>query len=97
MTTIDPNLTAKFGPAPLLVPPHVPPHAVLLGQFVVCAAVLLIVQPSFVWYRANTPCPLRVCSASLSAVVATWVMHRCGAQPADAFRGAFGLLSHAMR
>ena len=91
------NLEAKFGAAPVL--PPLPWHLVLLGQAVVCAALLLLVQPVFVMSPAPTAdgvpvvCPTRVLAASLATAAATWLLHTCGATPHDTFRGACEVLT----
>ena len=104
MPNTDSNFDAKFGMAPpeaTLAPP-LPVHVVLLGQVVVCAAILLVVQPPFVTVTASaggvpTVCPTRVVAASLGAAGLTYLLHACGAQPADAFRGTCELLYRSLR
>ena len=95
------NLESKFGPAPVL--PPLPWHLVILGQIVVCAALLLVVQPVFVMSPAPAAdgvpvvCPTRVLAASLATTATTWLLHTCGATPQDTFRGACEVLTRVAR
>lgn len=103
------NFDAKFGPPPsivYLVPP-MPPHVVLIGQFVICAAVLILIQPPFVLSshfddgtrhdKNGNLCMLRVLTVAAITVSATYVLQICGVMPGDTFRGACDLVYKALR
>jgi hypothetical protein len=79
------NLDAKFGPPPLFAP--LPAHVVLIGQWVVCAVLLALLQPPFVMSEGfETPCPRRVVVASAVTAAATWALHASGTRPIDGLR-----------
>ena len=93
------NLESKFGPAPAFAhAPPLAPHVILLGQMVVCVALLVVLQPPFVLAPGVGAVDLsRVLAASAATVGATWAMQTCGAHPGDTFRGACEVFYRASR
>lgn len=97
------NFDQKFGalPPPSALAPPTPAHVVLLGQMVVCAALLLAVQPPFVMVTGDggvpTVCVSRVLACCVATAMGTYLMHACGAAPGDTFRGAFEVLHRSLR
>lgn len=95
------RFAAKFGPPPSAAAlSAMPTHVVLVGQVIVCVALLVVVQPPFVLLPASdagmplTVCPTRVLVLALATAAATWTLHTCGAAPGDTFRGACELMKH---
>jgi hypothetical protein len=96
----DVNFDAKFGlpPAEMGSSPPLPTHVVLLGQLVVNAALLLLLQPVFVLTDDRhhpSICPLRVLALSLLATGATYVLHVSGVRPEQTYWGALDLCRRA--
>lgn len=95
---MDPHTSAKFGPLPAVAVPAAPPHVILLGQFVVNVAILVLVQPPFVSSSTAKGDALpfisfqRVLCTSLLTTSATWMMNATGTRPSDVFRGAVDVL-----
>ena len=98
MDNLERNFESKFGPPP---PTMLPPHVVLVGQAAACVALLTVLQPPFALAPPETTdgvsrlCAMRVLVASATTTGATWLLHVCGARPADTFRGACELLVKA--
>ena len=100
--TADSNFDAKFGQAPIFAYIAPPAHVVLLGQAAVNAAVLMIVQPSFIVHRQTTESMPRLHLPTLLSVVglsgvATWLLHVSGATPGDTFRNGCKFMYRAIR
>ena len=99
---MDPNVVAKFGPIPTVCTKVVvngaPPYIVLLGQFVVNVALLILIQPPFVSSSTDKGDALpfisfqRVVCMAFLATSATWVMNATGTRPIDVCRGAVDVL-----
>lgn len=94
---MDHNFDAKFGPMPPVYGPPLPVHVVLLGQMVVCAVLLIAVQPPFVASPDGPVCMTRALSLSVAVATSTYLLHACGAHPGDTFRGACDIVCRAMR